>query len=182
MRAFADTPCPVAARPSRMVIHEVPRTPNSKEYISYSSQFQKIWPFWQILSKFGSDLGTIAEYIPCIPEVFLCIPYRNIFLVQYFQQWSTPRLKATIKILHGAGLSAWTYYRFLTFEHVAWSYRRRNLSAPRSPSPGPSELATAPRRTASQLSPAAALRGSTGASQRKNNKKLQSSGKTSWTV
>ena len=79
--------------------HYIPRTPNSKEYIPYSSNFQKIWSFWQILSHFGSDFGNIVEYIPSIPEVFQCIPYRNIFLAQYFREWSTPRVNVTHGVL-----------------------------------------------------------------------------------
>ena len=79
-----------------LTTHYIPRTPNSKEYIPYFSKFQKIWSFWQILSHFASDFGNIVEYIPSIPdEVFQCIPYRNIFLVQYFRQWSTPRRQLT---------------------------------------------------------------------------------------
>ena len=60
------------------------RTPNSKECIPNSSKFQKIWSIWQILLHIGSDFGNIEDYIPGIPEVFQCIPCRNIFLVQYF--------------------------------------------------------------------------------------------------
>ena len=65
----------------------ISRTLNSKEYIRFSSRLQKkLFQFW-------SDFGTIVEYTPSITALLLCIPCRNIFLVQYFRQWYTPRIK-----------------------------------------------------------------------------------------